>query len=445
VRASSPASSAAFRHVTGGAPRLERWLRAGTWDGERVLLALGAWGRETGFAPRAYEWNPTTARHAGLLGSAPSRWEREWPRWPSHGTVARYFGSFGEGLLAAGFAGRRRPALPLRERVGAARRLSAEGLGASEIADLLELHPRTVRRYLCSGDCRGCGAALATTVSVRCPDCARRETHAPSRTREQVIAAVRDWTAQTGRPPTMDDWRANPLDASPNRWQREWPRWPSAGQAMVHFESWEELLRAVGFKPHRRFRWSDQEIIAALHRFAEREGRAPIEGDWQTNGADHPHAGTVKDHFGSWRAGLAAAGLTCDREEWDRERILEAIHRFARRHGRAPSSEEWCLKGPERNPTAAVVRRHFGSFTGALAAAGFEAHWRPFTNDEALLALRAHLQENERPPTVREWQELGRRPSAGGLIKRFGSWNTALEAAGVPVARASPRQGRSTN
>lgn len=186
---------------------------------------------------------------------------------------------------------------------------------------------------------------------------------------------------------------------------------------MVHFESWEELLRTVGFKPHRRFRWSDQEIIAALRCFAEREGRAPTEGDWQTNGADHPNAGTVKSHFGSWRAGLAAAGLTCDREQWDRERILGAIHRFARRHGRPPSSEEWQLKGPQRNPTAAVVRRHFGSFTSALAAAGFEAHWRPFTNDEALLALRAHLQEKERPPTVREWQELGRRPSAGGLIK----------------------------
>lgn len=427
--------------VTAGAPRFEHWLRAGTWDSERVLSALRAWEAATGFAPRAYEWNPCTARHAGLLGPEASRWEREWPRWPSHGTVARYFGSFGEGLLAAGLAGRRRPGLPLDERVGAARRLSAEGLGAAEIADLLELHPRTVRRYLRSGDCRGCGTALATTASVRCPDCARHETHTPSRTREQVIAAVGEWTADMGRPPTKDDWRLG-LAGSPNRWEREWPRWPSAGQALVHFESWEALLRAVGSKPNRRFRWSDQEILAALRRVAEREGRPPTEGDWQANGVDHPNAGTVKDHFGSWRAGLAAAGLACERDQWDRERILEAIRRFARRHGRPPSSEEWQLKGPQRNPTAAVVRRHFGSFTAALAAAGFEPHWRPFTDDEALLALRAYFQETGRPPTVREWNKLGRRPSAGGLIKRFGSWNAALDAAGVRVARASPHQGR---
>jgi len=426
----------------GRAPRLEHWLAPGTWNSERVLSALRAWEREQGSPPRAYEWNPSTARHAGLLGPAPSRWEREWPRWPSQATVARYFGSFGEGLLAAGFSGRRRPALPLPERVEAARRMSAEGLDLREIADLLELHPRTVREYLRSGSCRGCGTALATTLAGRCPDCARRETHAPSTTSQQVLAAVKEWSEETGRPPTTDDWRAGPLDGPPNRWEREWPRWPSAGQALVHFASWEELLRAVGFKPHRRPCWSDQEILAALRRFAEREGRPPTEGDWKTNGTDHPGRVTARNHFGSWRAALEAAGLSSERDHWDRELILEAIRRFARRHGHPPSSEEWRFKGPERNPTAAVVRRHFGSFTAALAGAGFDPHWRPFEGDEALRALRAYFEEAARPPKVREWEELGRRPSAGGIIKRFGSWNAALEAAGVPLARASPRRRR---
>lgn len=420
------------RQASGGAPRLARWLRAGTWDRARVLGALRAWEDARGVVPRAYEWNPCTARHAGLLGPEPSHWEREWPRWPSHATVSHYFGSFGEALLAAGFPGRRPPALPLRQRVVAARRLSAEGLGVGEIADLLVLHRRTVREYLRSGNCRGCGAALATTRAVRCPDCARREAHAPSTTREQVIVAVHEWRAETGRPPTMDDWRAGPLNGPPRRWEREWPRWPSAGQALVHFESWEGLLRAAGFKPHRRYRWSDREILAALRRFAECEGRPPTEGDWQTNGADHPNAGTVKAHFDSWRGGLTAAGLGCEREQWDHELIRNAIHRFARRHGRPPSSEQWRRKGPEKNPTAAVVRRHFGSFTAALAAAGYEPHWRRFEEGEALRALRAYVEENAATPTVREWEKLGRRPSAGGLIKRFGSWNAALNAAGIP-------------
>jgi hypothetical protein len=131
---------------------VERWLRAGTWNSERVLRALGAWERATGCAPRAYEWRPATARHAGLLGTEPSRWEREWPSWPSRATVARYFGSFGEALLVAGLPGRGRTALSPGERVPAARRLSVEGLGTSEIADLLDVDPRTVRRYLRSGE-----------------------------------------------------------------------------------------------------------------------------------------------------------------------------------------------------------------------------------------------------------------------------------------------------
>ncbi len=428
------------RPASGRAPRSARWLRGGTWDGPRVLWALRAWEETTGSAPRAYEWNPSTARHAGLLGCEASRWEREWPRWPSHATVRRYFGSFGEGLLAAGFPGRRRPTLPVARRVQAARRLSAEGLGAPAIADLLDLHPRTVRSYLRSGDCQGCGAPLATPVSVRCPDCARRETHAPSTTREQVIAAVHEWVAQTGRPPTIADWRAGRLDGPPSRWEHEWPRWPSAGQALVHFESWEELLRVAGFKPHRRRRWSDQEILAALADFAAREGRPPTEGDWKTNGVEHPNAGTVKAHFGCWRTALAAAGLESEHDRWDRELILEAIQSFALHHGRAPSSVEWRVKGPQRNPTAAVVRRHFGSFTAALAAAGYEPHWRGFGDDEAVRALRGHFEERGRAPTVREWGRLARRPSAGGIIKRFGSWNAALEAAGALNGCEEPGQ-----
>ena len=427
-----------------GPPRMARWLRAGTWSAQRVLGALEAWERATGAPPRAYEWNPSTARHAGLLGPQQSRWEREWPRWPSHATVVRYFESFGEALVAAGFPGRRRPALPVGRRVRAARRLHADGLATGDIADLLEVHPRTVRRYLRAGDCTGCGAPLATTASMRCPDCARREMHVPTTTRDQVIAAVQRWGNYTGRPPTTGDWRAGPLDGPPNRWEREWPRWPSTGQALVHFDSWEELLRAAGYKPYRR-RWSDEQILAALVRFAEREGRPPTESDWVANGADHPHAGTVKAHFGSWRAALAAAGLESTHDQWDRKLILDAMRRFARRHGRAPSSEEWQVKGPARNPTAAVVRRHFGSFTAALAAAGYEPHWRRFDDAEALRALRVHFEEHARAPTVREWEKLGRRPSAGGLIKRFGSWNAALQAADIPPGsikrRAGPRTG----
>jgi hypothetical protein len=69
--------------------------------------------------------------------------------------------------------------------------------------------------------------------------------------------------------------------------------------------------------------WTPERIIAAMRRWAERTGRPPGANDWRrrsrrtgpssenftTPGRDHPHAATVAAVFGSWMAGLVAAGL----------------------------------------------------------------------------------------------------------------------------------------
>ncbi len=54
---------------------------------------MRAWARETGVAPRSWEWCPGAARSAGLMSEAESKWEREHPRWPGNTTVYRYFDS----------------------------------------------------------------------------------------------------------------------------------------------------------------------------------------------------------------------------------------------------------------------------------------------------------------------------------------------------------------
>ena len=50
---------------------------------------------------------------------------------------------------------------------------------------------------------------------------------------------------------------------------------------------------------------------------------------------------------------------------------MERLQAWAHEHGRPPTLEEWRRAGA-RHPSAATVRRLFGSWNAALVAAGFE-------------------------------------------------------------------------
>jgi hypothetical protein len=57
---------------------------------------------------------------------------------------------------------------------------------------------------------------------------------------------------------------------------------------------------------------------------------------------------------------------------WSRETTLAALHAWAESRGRPPSLEQWRRASPA-HPSAATVRRLFGTWNAAVEAAGFEA------------------------------------------------------------------------
>jgi Homing endonuclease associated repeat len=67
-----------------------------------------------------------------------------------------------------------------------------------------------------------------------------------------------------------------------------------------------------------------------------------------------------------------------ERRHWTKERILEAVHRYAEENGRQPSSQEWLgTAGKDRPPWAPptpTVIREFGSWSACMNAAGFESY-----------------------------------------------------------------------
>lgn len=70
------------------------------WTEESIVSAIQDFARRYGAAPAALDWNPGMARRKGNLQRA-QRWEEN--DWPPVSTVQRVFGSWAEGLKAAGF------------------------------------------------------------------------------------------------------------------------------------------------------------------------------------------------------------------------------------------------------------------------------------------------------------------------------------------------------
>jgi hypothetical protein len=61
--------------------------------------------------------------------------------------------------------------------------------------------------------------------------------------------------------------------------------------------------------PREGFRWDRQTIVYAIELWHRRNLRTPTVAEWETAGADHPCRQTVLRVFGSWNGAIRAAGF----------------------------------------------------------------------------------------------------------------------------------------
>lgn len=190
--------------------------------------------------------------------------------------------------------------------------------------------------------------------------------------------------------------------------------------------------------------WSREAIVEALRAWAAVHGGAPSSSEWKDGASDRPSVGTVMARFGSWRAGVVAAGLEpLNREAWSREDCLEAVRAFAGENGGVGPCE-W--RSAERGvPTGYAARRWFGSWGGMLEAAG--VRWEPvrggarvrWSREAAVAALREFVEREGGAPRTGDYAVC--RPFGLGTVQRlFGSPEGAAAAVGVSVRRDRRRK-----
>lgn len=126
--------------------------------------------------------------------------------------------------------------------------------------------------------------------------------------RESVVESLRRWAADhDGYAPRQDDWK---LAAD---------GYPTSDTVRRTFEgSWAKACEAAGLEQRPKTQratntdqrvWPEARIIEAILADNERLGRAPLAVEWRATTDEHPSERTVRKVFGSFSAGVEAAGL----------------------------------------------------------------------------------------------------------------------------------------
>ncbi len=161
--------------------------------------------------------------------------------------------------------------------------------------------------------------------------------------------------------------------------------------------------------------------------------------------------------------------------------IIYAIHRWVAIYGAPPTSADWDRARALRQgnhtrlarlndnswPTTRMVRCSFGTFNSAIIRAGHIPRPVPSrlagrfaSPDEALLAIQAWAARYGEPPTMADWdpyraRRLGQEwrvtryqdgdwPSTRSICRHFGNMNNAVRAAGLAPRARSQRSARNT-
>lgn len=337
-----------------------------SWDRGRIVAAVRAWYEEAGEVPRSYDWCPSSGRSLGRFVGTATKWELEHPRWPGSTTVYRYFDSWAEAVEAAGLTPRyAAKTMPLPERVQATQRLGAHGLTLREIASAVGVSEQTARRYLQAHPCADCAGPVIGGGSL-CQPCSTRASNPRRWDREELLGLGAAWLLETGRLPCQLDW-SPAKEADDSKWRQEFPRWPPASVVVFAFGGWNPFRVALGGEEYHPA-WTADEVLDAIRAWAAEHGRPPTKTEWECPPRGYPSSPTVRRRFGTFRAGLQAAGYESPKPSWSRATLIDAIHHFEDKHCRPPQRVDW-RKAPPGEPNAVTVLKHFGSWEAALAAA----------------------------------------------------------------------------
>ncbi|MBR3169128.1 hypothetical protein IKF23_01665 [Candidatus Saccharibacteria bacterium] len=189
-------------------------------------------------------------------------------------------------------------------------------------------------------------------------------------------------------------------------------------------------------------RYLDDDLIKWLQEKADELGRTPKCSDFNSNNKDEPSYGTYRNRFGGWNNALLAAGLNTNTHYcyYSKDGIIASLQRLAKDLGRTPVIEDLIsAKLAYPMPSFPTVVRKFGSWNQALVAAGLELSFTfyTYTDAELISILQDEAKKLGKTPSRTDLDRDPNLPSSGVFAARLGSgsWNKALSKAGFSPNR----------
>ena len=197
----------------------------------------------------------------------------------------------------------------------------------------------------------------------------------------------------------------------------------------TRFGSWNGALKAADIGSVREYNISRSDLIESMQELADDLGRTPTENDMDESG-DYA-ATTYRNRFDTWNAALEEAGLSVNKHHGiPKADLLAELQRVADELGETPRRREFVEMGKWGY---GAYEDAFGSWNGALEAAGLDVNHRQGTPDEELIAgLQQLADELGETPSAKQMWHLGDYDWKA-YRRVFGSWNGAVRAAGLEV------------
>ena len=178
-------------------------------------------------------------------------------------------------------------------------------------------------------------------------------------------------------------------------------------------------------------KYSTEYILEQLQLYYTNTGKRPTKHTF-TKANGYISSWVVIDRFGSWNAGLQAAGLVVTIKQtanntWDKDNIIDYISTFIKINNKYPNSS--CTN----TPSISTIKRYFLNWEDAYAQAGYpKIEW-----DKAKIinSVLEYYNTFNSIPTSKDFRaNTIKYPHSHIINKLFGSWNNLIESCNLPIS-----------
>lgn len=204
---------------------------------------------------------------------------------------------------------------------------------------------------------------------------------------------------------------------------------PSGTTVQDRFDGWITAVREAGLIP--KYNPNREEMLKQLR--AVSDDRVALKAQDFDRHSHTVSLSTIYKEFGTYTDFAEEAGLNVQHpigshKDVTKEEIKRDLNQLSE-NGTAPTA-----KTVDNHPdtvSVAQISAKFDSYNAAVEAAGLETRRTTgVTEDEVINDLQM-LSEDGKAPTAEQFNQHPETPSVGVVIYRFGTWDEAVEAAGL--------------